>query len=92
MLSRRISGASWSFGEIIIEVEFGHYVGDELGVLDAPDGWNTTALAFVVKGREELYGQTLFGTLLACQHLAKEVFVDLGRQACPHTCIVHGWV
>jgi len=89
MLSSRISGASWSFGEVI-EVEVGHYVGDELGILDAPGGRNTPVLAFVVERREELYGQALLGPLLACQYSAKEVFVDLGRQLCPHTCIAHG--
>jgi hypothetical protein len=95
MLSSRITGASWSFGEVrsfgeIIEVEVGHYVGDELGVLNAPGGWHRAALAFVIKGCEELYGQALFGSLLACQYFAKKVFVDLGRQLCPYTCTVHG--
>ena len=78
MLSSRISGASWSFGEVI-EVEVGHYVGDELGILDAPGGRDRAPLAFVIEGREKLYGQALFGPLLTCQYFAKEVFVDLGR-------------
>jgi hypothetical protein len=76
MLSKWMTGASWSLLDGFIEIEAGHDLLDGLGVLGTPSGGDVGAVAFLIEGREELGREFLLGPVLTGQHFAEKVFVN----------------